>query len=199
METVPIERLLPFSGSHSQGLDSYYAVVGQEASETHYFLSEAWKRPVRHNAELERMALSCALRLDEYCQMSFGETAYAVSLPPGAAPETSYELRSGILNVATLLPYSPVERDIFRTYAKVSAIESDAELSGRPLGQRWHRWLWITSNEAPQNRETPSPEAMIFGIACKRLMHATLALRRQLRDPNSHSPAPDSSVVSRQS
>lgn len=131
-------------------------------------LQESWKRPVRHNRRLERLALWYTVKLDENCAMAVNPDARVFPLTATAFdPEARYEVTAALREIPRLVPFA-LGRDRLRqpigyqleTWGKEMAVREPS------LVDDWREWLW-TSPRAPVDPEDHG-DASVLAIACSR-------------------------------
>lgn len=118
--------------------DDAYGVAGN--------LTESWKRRVRHNKALERLALWHTVRLELHCEKitavhsNISKAAVLASGPPYAR----YEIAAAISMIPALPPFTEFELQRLRVNTgEVFERWGDDMAEREPtLVETWHEWLW---------------------------------------------------------
>lgn len=160
----PKERV----GTYSRMQDAASMVVEQ--------LSAAWKRPVRHNKQIERAALWHALDIIGDCDdllSSAGHSAYAG--PTTGGPTDRYIAEAAIRTLPVGFPLTQRERDILsRNKDLRNNLEFEHGIGDTALGQlalleRWHDWLWTVPIGPSEGKASPNADAELFAVGCANL------------------------------
>jgi hypothetical protein len=119
-----------------------------DAHYTSHFLTESWKRTVRHDHGFERLALWHTVNLAVESHRVLDEKASPSVLLSLASErydaDARYEVEAAMRMILAHIPYAQQELD---QLSEVTAVdreiwrEGEAEC-GRYLVARWHSWLW---------------------------------------------------------
>jgi hypothetical protein len=117
-------------------------------------LQESWKRPVRHNKKLERLALWHTVNLELDCENALSLDASPPVLPLSASdgpPEVRYDVDAAIRLVPRLIPFTDFDRARLRALPDRSFDDWGEAMAEREPGliAGWHRWLWANSPNEP--------------------------------------------------
>jgi hypothetical protein len=151
----------------------FLARMQMEARGSTSGLAESWKRPVRHNLKLERLALWHAVRLEASCENALDDECGPSVLPlspSAAAPESRYEVEAAVRMVPQLMPFTHCDLDRLRAPIGVYFEKWGDEMADREpqLVARWHRWLWAESSSELYEPENYA-DAALLGCAAHRL------------------------------
>lgn len=170
----PLLRGVPFEqlGTYSRMRSVAYFAVGH--------LSEAWKRPVRHNRRIERAALWYALDIADDCERLLDPADRGRYLRPTTGDaEARYDAEAAIRTIPNVLPFTSREREMLganrdvRNNFQFEHGIGDAALGQLALAERWHDWLWTPPESPLERRASPGSDAEVLAMACTRL---TIAL-----------------------
>jgi hypothetical protein len=148
-------------------------------------LDQAWQRPVRHNARIERAALFYALIVDQQREEAFQPiNPPELLLPADIDTDTHYGLQAGLRTVEHQLPFTPPQRrallapDVIREYEFASeAVERRSPLAVAT----WHQWLWTTRREGRRTIAEPSAASSVLYEGCTRLAQSLNVILQQGR------------------
>jgi hypothetical protein len=133
-----------------QDMHRQYEGIRFEAQATAYHMAQCWRRPVRHNREIERAALWNALQLEMLCR-----DVVSGELPPpdGATVGSRYEIQAAARTIIAVLPFTDEERDRLHQQRIPSNLmfEDTSNLAHPELFERWHQWLWLDDHGATQS------------------------------------------------
>jgi hypothetical protein len=147
--------------------------IGQAAIATRENLVLGWKRPVRHNARIERDSLWCALELDHRSKALIADDFTA---PSGV--RAPYQICAGLLVLQHCLPFAQDERKAIRAGESGSVPTRDPESRAKwidALISRWRDWLWIDGEPSTRGQQ-PNPEALLLAEGCARLAQSVGAV-----------------------
>lgn len=142
------------------------------AEDTRRSLQRSWKRPVRHNRKLERIALHYTVQLERSCSRLLRQhpDGPAASLAVPTAPvEALYGVEAAIRMVPPLMPFERSELDRLARPTFLFGDEWGQDVAEREpqLVNRWHEWLWEGRDTEPV--EPSHRSAALLGIATSRL------------------------------
>jgi hypothetical protein len=135
-------------------------------------LRESWKRPVRHNKKIERLALWHTVSLEHQCeQAQEPDSVIRLPLQPNdCGPEARYEIESAVRMIPRVVPY--LDLDLHRLRADTGETSEDwgEDMAERnpSLVARWHRWLWANDPHQPY-AEGEHGQASVLAVAASRL------------------------------
>jgi hypothetical protein len=141
----------PFGNGGEQARDRRsldVSLLRYAAQSTVRYLSESWKRPVRHNRKLECLALWHTAHLELFSTEALAANPSAPLAGLGPEPvedEVRYEIEAALRSVAPNVPFTHYEAGYLAT---PTWAESDAETAtivaqrNPELTSRWHGWLW---------------------------------------------------------
>jgi hypothetical protein len=149
-------------------------------------LGDAWKRPVRHNQQIERAALWYALDVGNDCERLLDPTDEGTYLRPSNGDATArYDAEAAIRMIPPVLPFTDQERRVLSTNQdrrnnfQFEYGIGDAALGQLALVERWHEWLWMPPDDPSDRRASPGTDAELLALACTRLANALSAVVAQ--------------------
>lgn len=164
-----------------------YIRVNVAAASAASHLRDAWKRPVRHNQQIERAALWYALDVGNDCERLLDPADEGGYLRPSKGDAiVRYDAEAAIRMIPSVLPFTDQERRVLsanqdrRNNFQFEHGIGDMALGQLALVERWHGWLWTPSHDQADGRETPSPSAEVFRVGCLRLGGALAEILRPL-------------------
>ena len=131
------------------------------------YLHEGWQRPVRHNRNLERLALWHTVRLDAICQgaLDVNQRLLMTLGPSEADAETRYQVRAAMDEIPRLVPFTDFGRSRLRTPTGKSLSDWGEDMVKRDpdLVAQWHNWIWRQASDAldPANDYGPASELVV--------------------------------------
>jgi hypothetical protein len=140
-------------------------------------LDEAWKRPVRHNRQIERAALWYTLHVAGDCDRLLDPNDRRPYLRPTKGDATArYEAEAAIRTIPDTTPFTHQERQILSGNMDRSNFQFEHGIGDSALGQlalveRWHDWLWTLPDRSAR-QATPSIDAEVLAVASDRLSGA---------------------------
>jgi hypothetical protein len=161
--------------------DSYVKMLWEDAAETVRFLDQGWRRPVRHNRRIERIALRSASHLVGICAGATDpeKVPHVLPVSPHDAPPTvRYEFETAVRAVPHNFPLTVGEAALLNR--PPTGTDDDwlerVEVPYQSLLERWHGWLW--PEEAGQDLpQGDYGEASLLAVAASRIVeHAPTIL-----------------------
>ncbi|MGE5281079.1 MAG: hypothetical protein ACM3N0_01925 [Chloroflexota bacterium] len=145
-------------------------------------LQESWRRPVRHNKKIERLALWHTVMLGETCERAIDPEHHSLVVtlsPTQAEPETRYEIQAAARMIPGLVPFSRLDQAKLRadTGKYFDKWGEDMAVREPVLVANWHSWLWSNDPIAPYP-DNEHGRASLLAIAASRLadnLHAVLS------------------------
>jgi hypothetical protein len=138
------KRTLPSRSGDEQSL----ALLHFHSSGTAYNLTESWKRSVRHNVGIERLALWNAVELDRACEQALvqGRLLDSEFTLESGRTKARYDVRAAVHVIPHLMPFA-MSREILRSAPNLTFEEwGEAMVEREPeVIADWHRWLWGAS------------------------------------------------------
>lgn len=135
-------------------VEHFWAQMLFAAEGSAHNLRESWKRPVRHNKKLERLALWHTVNLELDCEsaLRFDASPPVLPLKPSdGSPEVRYEVEAAIQMVPRLIPFMDFDRARLRALPDRSFEDWGEAMAEREPGlvAKWHCWLWADSPREP--------------------------------------------------
>jgi hypothetical protein len=159
----------------------YMQAQGHAASLLRH-LREAWKRPVRHNRQIERAALWYVLDIADDCERLLDPATNGEYLRPNHGDATArYDAEAAIRTIPSISPFTKGERGSLDGNQDWSNYQFEHGIGDVALGQlalveRWHEWLWTPPDSPTERRASPSPDAELLEAACSRLSLGLIAV-----------------------
>jgi hypothetical protein len=159
-------------------VDDAWEKVYFAASGVREGLAEAWKRPVRHNEKIERLALWHTVTLTQLCQDAMTVDG-PIRLPlriGDCAPKSRYEIEAAIRMVPSLVPFLDDDLRLLRadTGFAFEAWGEDMAKREPNLVREWHGWLW--RGDRAWYQEVEHGDVSVLFIAASRLVENVAAV-----------------------
>jgi hypothetical protein len=152
-----------------------YQVMSLTAGAAAVHMHQSWRRPVRHNRQIERAALWNCLRLDLGCAAIIRH-GLGASDGLGLEPIDRYQLHAAAYIVHHNLPYGEEERAELLPGDSLGQFEfpDEPRPGGREitLVERWHGWLWEQPEPSGKTPAVPSAVGVMVAEACSRIADA---------------------------
>jgi hypothetical protein len=152
----------------SPDVQSFWQLSRSYAAGVSWSLDESWKRPVRHNRKLERLALWYTVSLDKNLEYALDAGSRVFPLSVAFDPDARYEITAAVHEIPRLVPFA-AERSNLRQPIGSHFDAWGEEISDREpqLVGRWHEWVWETSGTAADTQD--HGDASVLAVACTRL------------------------------